>query len=60
MILYVLSAKCSALEKENACLVVQDLVTHRLLNARVDLKELMADLLKVVNLKKQPARCEFG
>lgn len=57
MVAYVLSAKCSAFEKENACLVIQELVAHKLLNTDVDLPLLMAELIKVANLKKQPARC---
>lgn len=51
MIKYVLSSIVSAVEKDNAVLVIQELVSRNLCE-NVDVTVLLNDLIKVFNLKK--------
>lgn len=57
MVNYVLSS-ASAFEKDNAILVIQELVSQNLCE-NVDVTALLNDLIKVFNLKKPPARCKL-
>lgn len=57
MLSYVLSSIVTAVEKDNAVLVIQELVSLNLCE-NVDVTALLDELVKVFNLKKPPARCK--
>lgn len=56
MVSYMMSS-VSAVEKDNAVLVIQELAIQKMCE-NVDVTALLEKLIKVINLKKPPARCE--
>lgn len=58
MITYILSVAVTAIEKENAVLVVQEIVSHKLVDHN-KVPGLLNDLLQIINPRKNPGRCRF-